>query len=355
MRCLPNTPRPCGWFKSGMRILIVKTSSLGDVVHTLPALTDAARALPGIRFDWVVEEGFAEIPSWHPAVDNVIPVAIRRWRKQIWRALRSGEWAQFRQRLQAHRYDLVIDAQGLLKSAWLARKVDAPLAGYDRYSIREPLAALAYQRRYAVAREQHAVERIRQLFALALGYELPTTPGDYGLTRAQFASAVDRYPEAERRVMFLHGTTWATKLWPQAYWQQLCRDVTAAGCTVVLPWGSESEHVRAEAIASVAPNAQVLPRLPLGALAQQLADSVAAVAVDTGLGHLAAALGVPTVSLYGPTRPTLVGAYGKNQLHMSAADYPAATDAMAQPVEMAPLTPARVWAKLQTLLKSGDQ
>lgn len=336
-----------------MRVLIIKTSSLGDVVHTLPALTDAARALPGIRFDWVVEEAFAEIPGWHPAVDTIIPVAIRRWRKHIWRAVRSGEWAQFKQKLHARHYDLVIDAQGLLKSAWLARKVDATLAGYDRHSIREPLAALAYQRRYPVAREQHAVERIRQLFAQALGYVVPATPGDYGLTRAQFAS--DTVVHSDKRVMFLHGTTWATKLWPQSYWQQLCRDVTEAGCTVVLPWGNEAEHSRAKAIASAAPNIQVLPRLKLGALAQQLADSAAVVAVDTGLGHLAAALGVPTVSLYGPTRPTLVGAYGKNQLHLSAADFPVETDAAVEPVEMAPLTPARVWKALQKLLTSSDQ
>ncbi|KPE47437.1 glycosyltransferase family 9 protein, partial [Pseudomonas aeruginosa] len=106
-----------------MRVLLVKTSSLGDVIHTLPALTDAARAIPGIQFDWVVEEGFAEIPAWHPAVARVIPVAIRRWRKNLWQTLRNGEWRRFKQRLKEVDYDLVIDAQGLLKSAWLTRYV----------------------------------------------------------------------------------------------------------------------------------------------------------------------------------------------------------------------------------------
>ena len=98
-----------------MRVLLIKTSSLGDVIHALPALTDAARALPGIRFDWVVEEGFAEIPAWHPAVDRVIPVAIRRWRKNLWQTFRSGEWKRFKDRVREQRYDLVIDAQGLFK------------------------------------------------------------------------------------------------------------------------------------------------------------------------------------------------------------------------------------------------
>ena len=102
-----------------MRVLLVKTSSLGDVIHTLPALTDAQRAIPGIQFDWVVEEGFAEIPAWHPAVAQVIPVAIRRWRKHPLQTLRSGEWRRFKARLRETHYDLVIDAQGLLKSAWL--------------------------------------------------------------------------------------------------------------------------------------------------------------------------------------------------------------------------------------------
>jgi heptosyltransferase-1 len=151
------------------------------VIHTLPAITDAAHAIPGIRFDWVVEEGFAEIPSWHPAVDQVIPVAIRRWRKNIWQTLKSGEWKAFKQRVRARKYDLVIDAQGLVKSAWLTRYVKAPVAGLDRYSAREGLASRFYDRRLSVATGQHAVERVRQLFALALAYDLPEGIGNYGL------------------------------------------------------------------------------------------------------------------------------------------------------------------------------
>ena len=154
-----------------MRVLLIKTSSLGDVIHTLPALTDAAKAIPGIRFDWVVEEGFAEIPAWHPAVAQVIPVALRRWRKHLWQTLKNGEWRRFKARLEESRYDLVIDAQGLLKSAWLTRYVKAPVAGLGPDSAREPIASRFYDRRYSVPREQHALERVRQLFAAAKGVD----------------------------------------------------------------------------------------------------------------------------------------------------------------------------------------
>ena len=302
-----------------MRVLLVKTSSLGDVIHALPALTDAARAIPGITFDWVVEEGFAEIPTWHPAVGKVIPVAIRRWRKNIWETIKSGEWRRFKQSLRAEKYDLVIDAQGLVKSAWLTRYVNAPVAGLDKNSAREPLASRFYQRRLAVARGQHAVERLRQLFAVALGYDLPKGLGDYGLD-------VERLIELPRNkpyVLFLHGTTWDTKHWPEVYWRDLALRMADKGVEVRLPWGNPAEKARAERIANGLSNAVVLPKLNLAGVARVLASASACVAVDTGLGHLAAALDVPTISLFGPTNPGLTGAYGKVQIHL-ASDFPCA-------------------------------
>lgn len=301
-----------------MRVLLIKTSSLGDVIHTLPALTDAMGALPGIQFDWVVEEGFAEIPTWHPAVANVIPVAIRRWRKNLWQTLKNGEWRQFKQRLRDTRYDLVIDAQGLLKSAWLTRYVKAPIAGLDKTSAREPMAARFYNRPYAVARGQHAVERLRQLFAQALGYQVPAGLGDYGLDRSRLLTATNDAPF----VLFLHGTTWDTKHWPELYWRQLAERMIGQGLEVRLPWGNPAEKARAERIADGLDNAVVLPKLNLAGVARVLASAQGCVAVDTGLGHLAAALDVPTLSLFGPTNPGLTGAYGRSQVHL-AADYPA--------------------------------
>lgn len=297
-----------------MRVLLIKTSSLGDVIHTLPALTDASRAIPGIRFDWVVEEGFAEIPTWHPAVDRVIPVAIRRWRKNLWQTFKSGEWRRFKASLRERNYDLVIDAQGLLKSAWLTRYVKAPVAGLDRDSVREPLASRFYDRRLAVGRGQHAVERLRQLFAVALGYDLPAGLGDYALRREQWRQDQPSAPF----VLFLHGTTWDTKHWPEIYWRELAERLGHAGIDVRLPWGNPAEQARAERIAAGLKNAQVLPKLNLAGVAGVLAQAKACVAVDTGLGHLAAALDVPTISLFGPTNPGLTGAYGKGQLHLAS-------------------------------------
>ena len=301
-----------------MRVLLIKTSSLGDVIHALPALTDAAHAIPGIRFDWVVEEGFAEIPTWHPAVDHVIPVAIRRWRKNLWQTFRNGEWRQFKKRVRERKYDLVIDAQGLVKSAWLTRYIKAPVAGLDRYSAREGLASRFYDRRLSVARGQHAVERVRQLFALALGYDLPSGLGDYGLDR----SRLEEIP-AKPYVVFLHGTTWDTKHWPEVYWRQLAERLGRSGLHICLPWGNPAEKARAERIAQGLNNAQVLPKLNLAGVARVLAAAKACVAVDTGLGHLAAALDVPTLSLFGPTNPGLTGAYGKAQVHLGS-DFPCA-------------------------------
>ena len=326
-----------------MRVLLIKTSSLGDVIHTLPALTDAKRALPSIQFDWVVEEGFAEIPSWHPAVAEVIPVAVRRWRKQLWKTCQSGEWRAFKKRIQERHYDLTIDAQGLIKSAWLTRYNLAPVAGFDKKSARESFATHFYDATYAVSRDLHAVERTRHLFALALGYPVPTTVGDYGLTSRKQTTS-------QSYVMFLHGTTWLSKHWPETYWRSLAEELNAQGVAVRLAWGNAEEKQRAESIAHELPLVQVLPQLNLAGVADQIANATACVAVDTGLGHLAAALDVPTISLYGPTLPGRVGAYGKGQIHLCA-DHPLAGKGDRQLPCFDHLTPALVLQHLQPLLQ----
>ncbi len=304
-----------------MRVLVIKTSSLGDVIHTLPALTDAANAIPGLRFDWVVEENFAEIPTWHPAVDSVIPVALRRWRCAPLQAWRSGEWLAMKKAIAASPADLVIDAQGLIKSALLTRYASAPVHGLDRASVREAFAARFYDRTHSVARDWHAVERLRALFGLALGYSVPDAACDYGLDRSRVLGTA--VPPAAPTLLILHGTTWPTKHWPEAYWRELAERCTAAGWHIRLPWGSDAERARAERIADGLPGASVLPRLKLAGVAAELAGASACVAVDTGLGHLAAALDVPTISLFGPTNPGLTGAWGPRQRHL-ASDFPCA-------------------------------
>lgn len=327
-----------------MKVLVVKMSSLGDVIHTLPALSDAARAVPGIHFDWVVEEAFAEIPGWHPAVDRVIPVAFRRWRKNPFRELMGPEWRAARAALGDQAYAAVIDAQGLLKSAFITRLVTGPRYGMDKLSARERLAALAYDHPLHVPRDMHAVERTRLLFALALNYPPPTAPGDYGLRGALSRPAADLPPG----LLFFHGTARAEKLWPEEHWVTLAKTVGEAGYQVWLPWGNDTERERAERIAERGANMQVLPRLGLRELARMLLQARGAVAVDTGLGHLSAALAVPTVSLYGPTSTRLIGAYGDNQVHIES---PLGGASGAAPAAMMQaITPAQVWLALQAII-----
>ncbi|MFU2089671.1 lipopolysaccharide heptosyltransferase RfaC [Avibacterium avium] len=295
-----------------MRICLVKTSSMGDVIHTLPALTDAQKALPNLQVDWVVEENFAEIPTWHSAVKQVIPVAIRRWRKQLLQRKTWQEWQAYRQLLQQNQYDAVIDAQGLVKSALFAvRLAQGAKHGYDKHSARESLAALFYDERYAIDYQQHAVERIRQLFAQALGYALPNQQGDCGI--AQHFPVQQSLPPY---VLLIHATTRADKHWRNEEWKKLARETTALGFAVHLPWGNEKEKQAAEWIAQGIENAVVLPKMDLTALAQHIANAQAVVSVDTGLAHLTAALDKPNITLYGATNPDLIGTYGKNQFHL---------------------------------------
>ena len=290
-----------------MKLLIVKTSSLGDVIHMLPALTDAVRARPGLEVDWLVEEGFAAIPAWHPAVKRVIPIAMRRWKKRWTAADTWREIGAAKASLKATDYDLVVDSQGLLKSALWTRVARGARCGYDAASAREPIAARFYDRRYAVAREMHAVERNRRLLAQALGYALDDPRPDYGLTGLAARLPAPGVALPERYVVGLHGTSRADKEWPVADWKRLGQALIQAGRPLVLPWGNETEKRRADDIAAAVPGTVVLPRLGLDALAVIIDRADAVVGVDTGLMHLAAGLGKPGLALYTATRPALTG------------------------------------------------
>ncbi len=333
-----------------MKVLIIKTSSMGDVIHTLPALTDAASIIPDITFDWVVEEAFAEIPGWHPAVDKIIPVAIRRWRKSLLSTLTSGEWRRFKERLQSRQYDAVIDAQGLFKSALLTKLSKGPSFGLDKLSAREPFSAHFYQQPQTVCWNQHAVERVRQLLALSLGYKVPKEKGRFLLDKNRFDSEAD---STAPYIVFIHGTTWPDKHWPEPYWCQLANLVNKAGYNVLLPWGNSIEKERAERIAQSSPQTEVLPRTSLSGVAGIIAGASGVVAVDTGLGHLTAALEKPAVSLYGPTSPDRVGAYGESQIHLELDQCPAGDYPSVEPDIFAPMTPELVWAALTKILPNG--
>lgn len=299
-----------------MRVLIIKMSSLGDVLHLMPALSQAQYHYPDMTFDWVVEKGFAQLPTWHPAVNQVIPVAFRQLRRYTWRLWWQPEWQSFLKTLRAQHYDLIIDAQGLIKSAFIACLARGRRAGLNWHSVREGPASWVYHQCYAVDPTMHAVTRMQRLMAQALHFPCDDDKVDYNLE----LPPVDLpFSIPQRRfLIFFHGTTWVTKLWPETYWRQLGYRAQQAGCTVYLPWGSDEEYQRAERLAKDLDHVHVLPKLSLVQLAQLLAKAAGTVTVDTGLGHVAAALAVPTVALYGATDPKRTGTRGHNQTHLAA-------------------------------------
>ncbi|MBS0337389.1 MAG: lipopolysaccharide heptosyltransferase I [Proteobacteria bacterium] len=288
-----------------MRILFVKTSSLGDVIHNCPAVSDVRRRFPDAVIDWVVEESFAGIVGMHPAVRRAIPVAIRRWRRTMLHASTWREAQAFRRALREEGYDVVIDTQGLLKSALIAASARGVRHGFDARSAREAIASRFYDVRHAVSGEMHAVERNRLLTASSLG--ITSTGGcDYGLE----SPGGSPIPMQRPFCVLLCMTSRADKLWPEERWAALVRAIAARGWESILPWGSPAEQARCGRIAASA-GAGIVPRaMSLAELASLMKDAKAAIGVDTGLAHLAAALGAPAIGLYCGSEPALTGLHG---------------------------------------------
>lgn len=301
-----------------MRILIVKTSSMGDVVHALPAVSDLARALPGAQIDWLVERAFAAIPQQHRAVRRVIPLAWRRWRRSLLRpsgAQARAEFGAWWSELRSERYDLVVDLQGLVKSALFAACAHGPRAGYDRLSIREPLASLFYRRRLAVPRDLQAVERCRRLIAGLLDQPAPTSAPDFGLRGRDApadATAAAAVPAGDYGVLIPCASR-PEKLWPEDAWIALGREWLARGRRPVILWGSPEEEARARRIAQGC-EGQVPPFLTVGQTMPLLAGAREVIGLDTGLTHLAAAFGPPTLGIYCDHEPGLAGVTGPGRV-----------------------------------------
>jgi heptosyltransferase I len=297
------------------RVLLIKLTSLGDLIHALPALSDAEDARPGLEFDWVVDENFQEIAGWHPAVKSVITTNHREWRGTLASAETHGSISKTIAEIRASEYDLVIDGQGNFKTALLSLFAKGPRAGFDSHSVREWIAHLAYQRRFAASRDAHAIERLRRLFASALGYPMPVSAPDFRIQRDRFIKPKLDLPG--EYLVFVHNASWKTKLWPERYWADLIGQCTQAGYRVLLPWGNDQEEARAKRLAT-GPGVQVLPRLKLSEIGYVIARAKACVCVDTGLSHLAAALDVPAITLYGATDTGLIGASGESQIHIKS-------------------------------------
>jgi heptosyltransferase-1 len=324
-----------------MRVLIIKLSSMGDLMHALPALTDAVNNVPGISFDWVVDENFAEVPKWHPAVEKLIVSAHRRWKKNLRAAWINGEFKGFYKQLNHRDYDLVIDLQSNLKSALVSLLRRSPVSGYDHQSCREKPAHLSYKHQYSIPVNQHAIARQRQLFARIFGYQEPNTASEYNVNFTQFASP-DIKPK-NKYVVFVHNASWETKLWPVNYWQDASQRAADLGYTVVLPSGNDKEFKRAQKIAEGCSAAIALSKTNLDDIAAIISGATAMLCSDTGLAHLAAMAATPAITLYAVTDTSLIGTVGNNQRHIVAAQD-------ANNGSMSHISVDRVWAEFLPLL-----
>ena len=297
-----------------MRVLLVKTSSMGDIVHTLPVVSDIKTAFPEALVHWLLEEAYVPLVQAHPAVDSITPLALRRWRKNLGSAETRDECRAMVRSLRSCRFDAIIDLQGLVKSALLARLAQGPHIGLSWASSREPLASMLYDRRMKtpLRRTEAAVPRYRQLAAWALGYE-PSGPPCFGLQVQPSRPAW--LPGVRPFAVLLSATAKPRKLWPEDRWVALARWLHQHGVTSVFAWGNARERERAERLAA---NVNISPRsqneFEDGAMAapeafglnvwmQVLAASALVVGVDTGLLYLGAAVGTPAVGVYTGSSP----------------------------------------------------
>ncbi|WP_084493565.1 lipopolysaccharide heptosyltransferase I [Brackiella oedipodis] len=285
------------------KILIVRSSSLGDLVHMLPAISDIAAHVPDAQIDWVAESSFAEIPSWHPAVHRVITLAHRRWRKHWWSKQVRQERHAFKEALRQEQYDVVLDMQALMKSIWVVRQTKGIRHGLDWKSAREPLASLFYKHKHKVDFWQPAVIRQRKLAALTFGYEF-SGPPDFGLQ--QFTEHTQIQPYA----VVMPSASRDDKLWAADNWQAVFEYLRAQGITLRVLSGNDIERERAVQLVKNFPDSVLLPKMSLTEVAQQIAACKIMIGLDSGLTHLAAALGRPTIGIYcasTPVRTPLMG------------------------------------------------
>ncbi len=308
-----------------MKILVVRLSSLGDILHLFPAISDLRRHYPDAVIHWLVEPGFAEVVSWHEAVDRVITVPLRAHKKVWWKIpILLGK---LRRQLQSARYDVVLDAQGLLKSAVLARLAGVAVYGFDAASAREPLAAKLYQKTAHIQDGLHVIEKNRQLVGQVFAADV-SQAANFGIKkfreerlRSEF-SEILRETTSQPYVVLLHGTTWNSKYWPETAWSELIRKLAQQGLRCLVPWGNQAEHQRADRLQSAAEEqVRVLPRLTLTEMMDVLLHARAFVSVESGIGHLAAAFEIPGIMLHGPTDPEYSGILGKSCRHITSGLY----------------------------------
>lgn len=285
-----------------LRILLVRVSSLGDVLHNLPMVADIARHFPDAHIDWVVEEGYTSLVRLNERVGTIIPFALRRWRKSLGKPETRAEIRAFFKTLRQQRYDYVFDTQGLLKTGIImgaarlapgGQKVG--LANGSEGSGYEGISRWFHSKSIPLDSRTHAVARGRLVAAAALGYAVDT-PADFGLPDVARPSPLPHWMPAEPYCVYFHGTARNPKKWSPDNWIALGRQL--APMTILLPWGSPSEKAEAQVLAAALPNARLLPKLSMGDAVTLARHAALVIGVDTGLTHIAAAFTRPTVEIY---------------------------------------------------------
>lgn len=288
-----------------MKILIIRLSSMGDIIHTLPAVTDATKSIPNIEFHWVVEKSFAQIPAWHNSVHKVFPIELRKYKGKLLKGV--NYYFEIIKALRKERYDLIIDSQGLVKSMLIGLFCKGNVSGYSKHSAREPIASIGYKYKHNITHNQHAISKNRALFAKSLGYSIDNSINtiSYGIR----APAVDSNTN-DNYIIFLHGTTWSSKCWPFYRWLELANIISEHGIRIEVTYANSQQQQRAFRLAKLASNVTVRKHMEIDEAATWLQGSRAVVSVDTGFGHLAAALEKPVIGIFGPTKTHLTGILG---------------------------------------------
>jgi heptosyltransferase I len=282
---------------------------MGDVVHTMPAVTDIARHRPEAQIHWLVEAPFASLPAMHPSVQKVHTIAWRKWRKKLFDSQTREAIKRARSELRAEYFDLILDAQGLIKSAFFAGQARGLRAGYDWKSAREGLASVWYQQVATIDKSLHAVQRTRLLAAAHLGYRAEGAP-DFSMRMPDPVwLPPTTKPYARPYVVLIPGASREEKLWPEDRWIELAKHIATRGVEIVWLWGSKEEGSRCVKLAAQS-DGEIPPFLSVQDASALLARAKAVVGLDTGFSHVAAAFGVPTVGIYCDHEPGLVGIIG---------------------------------------------
>ena len=296
-----------------MKVLILKLTSMGDLMHALPALTEAEQNITNISFDWVVDKAFSSVPGWHPAVDKIIKTDHRNWKKQLFSSEPREALNLVKKEINATDYDYVVDMQNNLKSAFLSLLSDHRVTGMDASSSREYPAHWAYSNKVNINKSLHAIDRQKELLASSLGYS-PTSDINYGISKVKFLEPAMALPTPY--VVLVQNASWPTKQWPITCWKDLVLHLDGYGVNVLLPSGNKEELLRAKDIASVSEKATALEILPLNEVAYIIDNADYCICSDTGLAHLSAVVNTPSLTLYGPTDINLIGTKGNNQRHI---------------------------------------